>query len=350
MQLDRATGVGPARLMPGLVSTDDHRVGGTRPLTMMVVMTTLWASALGTAAAASLPAAPAVPGAAPAGQLNRAPLNVPAGKSVGKKTNAKVVTRPASPGKKPRTTGSTPPVILYHVNHRETLRLRLADGSGKPVRGLQGQMNRFLRCHYTNKQHAMNPRLTRLLYEIGQHYAGRRIEVVSGYRHPKFAKNPHSPHKQGLACDMRVAGIKNTELRDFFRQRFKSVGVGYYPNSSFVHLDVRRGASAFWIDYSGPGETALYSRNAAEDLRSGRADRWRRSTIDPTWVDTPDEDDEEGVNGKAVEAAPVEGEEADVPEGEAAQEVSREATKETTTAPRGVAGQRRDQGDDALAP
>jgi uncharacterized protein YcbK (DUF882 family) len=349
MQLDRAAGVGPARLMPELVSTDDLRVGGgTRLLRMTVVMTALWASALGTATAASLPAAAVVPGAAPAGQINRTPLNLPAGAGaagIGKKTNAKVITRPGAAGKRPRTTGSTPPVILYHVNHRETLRLRLADGSGKPVRGLQGQMNRFLRCHYTNKQHAMNPRLTRLLYEIGQHYAGRRIEVVSGYRHPKFAKNPHSPHKQGLACDMRVSGVKNTDLRDFFRQRFKSVGVGYYPNSSFVHLDVRRGASAFWIDYSGPGETALYSRNAAEDLRSGRADRWRRSTIDPTWVDTPDEDEDEGVNGKAVEAAPVEGEEADVPEGEAA----KEAPAPASTPARGVADQRQFQGD-AIAP
>ena len=62
--------------------------------------------------------------------------------------------------------------------------------------------------------------------------------------------------------------------------------MGYYPNSSFVHLDVRKSASAFWIDYSGPGENAQYAANAAEDLASGRADRWRRTTIDPTWADT----------------------------------------------------------------
>jgi uncharacterized protein YcbK (DUF882 family) len=314
MLRDRAAVVGPARLMPKPASTDVHGVGRSRLLTGMMAALCAWG--LGTASAASLPVPGPVAGASPAGQLKRTPLTSPAaGASASKKINARVVTRPGGAmGKRPRTTGSTPPVILYHVNHRETLRLRLADERGKPVRGLQGQINRFLRCHYTNKQHAMNPRLTRLLYDIGKHYPGRRIEVVSGYRHPKFAKNPHSPHKQGLACDMRVAGVKNTELRDFFRERFKSVGVGYYPNSSFVHLDVRRGASAFWIDYSGPGETALYSRNAAEDLRTGRSERWRRSTIDPTWADSDDED--VGVNGKTVEAAPVEGEEADVPESE----------------------------------
>jgi uncharacterized protein YcbK (DUF882 family) len=252
---------------------------------------------------AGLAGAPARASSLPSGvptQLARPA--VPAGKAVGKS--------PARPGHGAGR-GNATPVILYHVNHRETLRLRLSDEHGKPVRGLQGQMNRFLRCHYTNQQHAMNPRLTRLLYEIGQHYAGRRIEIVSGYRHPRFAKNPHSPHKQGLACDMRVPGVKNTELRDFFRQRFKNVGVGYYPNSSFVHLDVRRSASAFWIDYSGPGENALYARNAYDDLRTGRADRWKRTTIDPSWADSPDEDDAAGAEPGGV-AEPAEGPEADV--------------------------------------
>ena len=56
---------------------------------------------------------------------------------------------------------------------------------------------------------------------------------------------------KGLACDFRVVGVGNTQLRDYLRQTFKKVGVGYYPNSSFVHLDVRKDQSAFWIDYSG---------------------------------------------------------------------------------------------------
>jgi len=29
--------------------------------------------------------------------------------------------------------------------------------------------------------------------------------------------------------------------------------VGYYPNSSFVHLDVRD-TNSYWVDYAGPGE------------------------------------------------------------------------------------------------
>jgi hypothetical protein len=163
--------------------------------------------------------------------------------------------------------------------------LRQKDMQGRPPKGFQKRFDRFLRCHYTNKQHAMNPRLVRLLYQTGRHWPGKRIEVISGFRNPTVAKNPHSPHMKGVACDFRVAGVKNTELRDYLRGNMKKVGIGYYPNSSFVHLDVRKDRSAFWIDYSGPGERSQYSQNAAEDLKTGRAENYRPTKIDSDWAD-----------------------------------------------------------------
>jgi hypothetical protein len=99
---------------------------------------------------------------------------------------------------------------------------------------------------------------------------------------------------KGLACDFRVVGIANTQLRDYLRRTYQKVGVGYYPNSSFVHLDVRKDRSAFWIDYSGPGERALYSENPNLDLKSGKADKYRPTKIDEAWLNEmppPDKDD-----------------------------------------------------------
>ena len=182
--------------------------------------------------------------------------------------------------KKPRTTT----VLLYHLNRRDTFVLRQRDMQGRPPKGFQKRFDRFLRCHYTNKQHAMHPRLVRLLYQTGRHWPGQRIEVVSGYRNPTVAKNPRSPHMKGLACDFRVVGVRNTELRDYLRRTMQKVGVGYYPNSSFVHLDVRKDRSAFWIDYSGPGERALYSQTPAEDLKTGRADSYHPTKIGDDWA------------------------------------------------------------------
>ena len=175
-------------------------------------------------------------------------------------------------------------MVLYHVNRRETMALRLRDGKGRPVKGMQRRFDHFLRCHYTNVEHKMDPRLMKLLYQTGHHWPGRRLEVVSGYRHPDVAKNPHSPHMKGLACDFRVEGVKTAELRDYLRRTFDKVGVGYYPNSTFVHLDVRKDRSAFWIDYSGPGERAVYSATPDQDLKNGRADSYHPTKIDDSWV------------------------------------------------------------------
>jgi uncharacterized protein YcbK (DUF882 family) len=206
---------------------------------------------------------------------------------------AKPKAKAAVPAKRKAAVVKARPVELFHVNSKEKLRLYFVDAKGRPTappRAALRRVDRFLRCHHTRKQARMNPRLTRLLHEIGRHWPGHRLEVVSGYRHPKVAKNPRSPHMKGLAVDFRVAGVTNTELRDYLRGAFPKVGVGYYPNSSFVHLDVRQGASAFWIDYSGPGENAFYSDNAGEDLKSGRAEAFKPTKIDPSWADRDDGD------------------------------------------------------------
>ncbi len=168
-----------------------------------------------------------------------------------------------------------PPVDLFQINTKESFVLRFSDERGRAIQGWQKRFQRFMRCHHTNTQHRIDPRLPRLMYQTGRHFAGHRLEVISGYRNPKVARNPRSPHKQGLACDFRVAGVPNASLRDYLRRTFDHVGVGFYPNSFFVHLDVRKGPSAFWIDYSGPGEGATYSGNPHDDLRTGKADWYR---------------------------------------------------------------------------
>jgi uncharacterized protein YcbK (DUF882 family) len=72
--------------------------------------------------------------------------------------------------------------------------------------------------------------------------------VVSGYRSPTtnamLAKNSsgvarHSLHMDGLAIDIRLPG---RDLAKVHRAALalKGGGVGYYPVSDFVHMDVGR--------------------------------------------------------------------------------------------------------------
>ena len=201
-----------------------------------------------------------------------------------------------------------PPVELFQINTKETFMLRFADERGRPVVGWQKRFQRFMRCHHTNTQHKIDPRLPRLLYQTGRHFTGHRLEVISGYRNPKVARNPRSPHKLGLACDFRIAGVPNTTLREYLRRSFEHVGVGFYPNSFFVHLDVRKGPSAFWIDYSGPGEGAAYSGNPHDDLRTGKADWFRpssgRRSSPSERAESVDDLMENAVKGGGTSAAP----------------------------------------------
>lgn len=115
----------------------------------------------------------------------------------------------------------------------------------------------LLRFYPTGAQIPMDPRLAALVGQVSDHFGGRPLHVVSGFRpYSPVQYTAHSNHNVGRAMDFSVEGVPNTVLRDYCRT-FRNAGVGYYPNSTFVHLDVRA-AKTYWIDYSHPGEAPHY--------------------------------------------------------------------------------------------
>jgi LysM repeat protein len=103
---------------------------------------------------------------------------------------------------------------------------------------------------WPHKDFRMNERLLMLMAQVSDHFGGRPLRVVSGYRTTSWVEE--SKHPLGRACDFVVLGVPNKVLRDYLRS-LESVGVGYYPNSTFVHMDVRE-KTTYWVDYAGPGE------------------------------------------------------------------------------------------------
>lgn len=93
-------------------------------------------------------------------------------------------------------------------------------------------------------------RLIRLLVKVSDTFGGRPMHLVSGYRTASYYED--SRHRLSSAVDFALAEVPNAVLCEYLRE-LDDVGVGYYPNSSFVHLDVRN-HSAYWVDYAGPGE------------------------------------------------------------------------------------------------
>lgn len=100
----------------------------------------------------------------------------------------------------------------------------------------------------------IDPRLIQLLTRVSDTFGGRRIRIVSGYRVRKTS--PRSRHRHGRAMDFTIDGVPNTALRDFCKT-LDRVGVGYYPNAGFIHLDARD-QWTYWIDYSKPGQRPRY--------------------------------------------------------------------------------------------
>lgn len=174
------------------------------------------------------------------------------------------------------------PITFYRVRTDETLKVPLLHCNGKIYADGMKKLSRFTDPPTHPIDIDLHPRLARLLYRIAERYPGKRIEVISGQRSQK-QKGYESYHNKGRALDFRVQGVSNYHLSQYLRQ-FDSVGVGYYPNSVFVHMDTRD-AQAYWIDYSAPGERAIYGRKGMtkdeiQAIRDKRRKKSRKSSDD----------------------------------------------------------------------
>jgi uncharacterized protein YcbK (DUF882 family) len=137
---------------------------------------------------------------------------------------------------------------LESVNTGEQLTISLDLTTGEPDEQSYRAVRRFMRCLRTGAETPMDPRLIELLYRISQRASGRKILLVSGFRAPMFSAVAFSYHPRGMAADIRIPGMTALMVRDLVTAMGVK-GVGYYPTSQFVHVDVRD-TRAHWIDYS----------------------------------------------------------------------------------------------------
>ncbi|MDC8759760.1 DUF882 domain-containing protein [Janthinobacterium fluminis] len=111
------------------------------------------------------------------------------------------------------------------------------------------ELGRLLRDHRSNEVGAMHTGLLDLLYLLSASLETQeRIQVISGYRSPATNAMLHktssgvaarSLHMDGLAMDIRVPGRKLADVRRA-AIALGGGGVGYYPASDFVHVDIGR--------------------------------------------------------------------------------------------------------------
>lgn len=138
---------------------------------------------------------------------------------------------------------------LHHLHTGESLDVVYRVGDTYIPAALD-KLNYFLRDHRTEDEKAYDPAEFDLLHSL-MAKLGRPngvIDIVCGYRTPwsnHFLRTrsantgvaKHSQHMLAKAIDIRVPGVSTLKLRNAALSLHEG-GVGYYPVSQFVHVDV----------------------------------------------------------------------------------------------------------------
>jgi uncharacterized protein YcbK (DUF882 family) len=158
----------------------------------------------------------------------------------------------AVPGAFRQPSGQEGRLELESVNTGEQLEVTIDLATGEPDAQSYRRLRHFMRCLRTGAETPLDPRLVELLYRLSQR-TRQRILIVSGFRAPMFSTADLSYHTRGMAADIRIPGMTPLMVRDL-GEAMGVGGLGYYPTSQFVHVDVRTDR-ARWIDYGrDPGD------------------------------------------------------------------------------------------------
>jgi len=211
-----------------------------------------------------------------------------------------------------RTTADGRPYLTLEIlNANERIEAEPQTATGRFSAADLDRLAHALRDTRRGNEHPMDPGVLDLIYDIQLHFKASAIRVISGYRTP--GRGGHSNHGRGRAIDFIVPGASDEEVAKYARSRGHT-GVGTYPSSGFVHVDVRS-ASYYWVDNSGPGQKnceratgggEARANDSLADAAGRRAPRpWSEPSpaVDAVWGDrknvrdtepeTRDEDSEE---------------------------------------------------------
>ena len=142
--------------------------------------------------------------------------------------------------------GDTRTLNLYHSHTGESIQATFrVNGSYDPA--VLEKLNWFLRDWRNNDRTRMDPRLFDVIWEAYRTAgATQPIVIVSAYRSPQTnamlrhrsrGVAEHSQHILGRAMDTTMPGMPMERIREI-GMRLQRGGVGWYPSSNFVHLDV----------------------------------------------------------------------------------------------------------------
>ena len=137
---------------------------------------------------------------------------------------------------------------FYHTHTGKALSVVYYKNGAYVPRALT-EIDDFLKDFRNGEEHDIDPHLLDVLYDIklktGTHAP---FQVISAYRSPETNQMlrdttvgvaKESMHLRGQAIDVRLADVPLAKLRSVALDLQKG-GVGFYPESQFVHVDTGR--------------------------------------------------------------------------------------------------------------
>jgi uncharacterized protein YcbK (DUF882 family) len=135
---------------------------------------------------------------------------------------------------------------FYNTHTEESLVVEyMRDGAY--VSGALNDINTIMRDHRTGDIRPISPRLLDVLFGLSRSLETRHpFHIISGYRSPSTNRllrkkdddvAKRSFHTLGKAADVFLPDCSLCQLQKA-ALRLRAGGVGYYPRSNFIHIDV----------------------------------------------------------------------------------------------------------------
>ena len=142
-------------------------------------------------------------------------------------------------------------ISLRAENLGEEVTVNIYKPDGSFDEAALAKLDDMFRCVRTGEVRAVRRELYEQLSRIEDHFDGKQIYLVSGFR---FAERNSSRHYHASAMDIRIPGVSINEMYKFAETLDAgNMGLGIYPTSQFIHVDFRApGEPSYrWVDNSG---------------------------------------------------------------------------------------------------
>jgi uncharacterized protein YcbK (DUF882 family) len=134
---------------------------------------------------------------------------------------------------------------FYNLHTGETLKT-CYHSNGRLIQRAVDRISHIMRDHRTGEIKPVDINLLDLLHRLVVAIdTPSPISIISGYRSPRTnaalrkvtpGVSSKSLHMEGRAIDIRIPGCQTANLRQLAIS-LNGGGVGYYPESNFIHLD-----------------------------------------------------------------------------------------------------------------